>query len=157
MNTFYLNDKDQHRFWSKVEKAGSHSCWNWKAYRSTTGYGSFSFKGKPRGAHRISHYLFNGEIPKGMFVLHKCDNRACVNPSHLFAGTPMDNAIDMVSKGRSAKGESHSQARLTEESVRLIKKMYNEGIEPETISNAFSISKKYAVRIASGGRWAHIP
>ena len=91
------------RFWSKVLK--TESCWLWKGATQGTGYGRIA-RGKrnefpkPELAHRMSWELHNGPIPKGLIVLHRCDNPPCVKPSHLFVGTPKDNSDDKCSKGR---------------------------------------------------------
>jgi hypothetical protein len=91
------------RFWAKVDKRGPDDCWEWTGAAIAKGYGKIS-RG-PRGggqlaAHRVSWILAKSEIPDGQMVLHRCDNRLCVNPSHLFLGTNTDNMRDMVSKGR---------------------------------------------------------
>ena len=94
-----FTNKDLERYWNKVGK--TEDCWLWTANKFKGGYGQYQFLGKPNGAHRISWIIHYGEIPKGMHVLHRCDNPPCVNPNHLFLGTHTDNMKDKAEKGRS--------------------------------------------------------
>ena len=109
-----IKEKTIHRFWAKVDTSGE--CWNWIGAINTNGYGRFRLFGIPTSAHRASFIINYGSIPEldewhGMCVLHKCDNKCCVNPEHLFLGTQQDNIIDMYSKGRGhsnpSRGKDH--------------------------------------------------
>lgn len=102
------------RFWSKVDIRSEDECWPWLASGLRTRYGSFSVgpknKRRQSTAHRFAWELINGDIPAGMYVCHRCDNPSCMNPNHLFLGTPSDNTRDMMAKG---KGPQVMQMRKT--------------------------------------------
>lgn len=152
---------DMHtRFLSKVEISGL-SCWEWKASKIHSGYGQFKIRhNKMVGAHRTSWEMFNSPIPHGLYVLHKCDNRSCVNPMHLFLGTAKDNMQDKMNKGRCVspgfKGEKHYDAKLTDKIVISCRKRRISG---ELISE---LAKEYNVTFAAmrnaivGITWRHI-
>src|SRR5205814_1296462 len=122
-NRTALTDDD--RFWLKVDKEGPASlvgpCWQWTACLAQNGYGLFSYKRRVQGAHRASWQITNGLIPNNLHVLHRCDNRACVRPDHLFLGTHSDNMIDASVKNRCAR----SLAKLTPNQVRDIRVTLN--------------------------------
>lgn len=129
------------RFWAKVRK--THKCWEWTA-ATAKGYGRFCVK-KPviTQAHRMSWMLLKGAIPNGMWVLHKCDNRRCVNPKHLFLGKALDNMLDCVSKGRfnpkswALVGEDGPNAKLTAIEVRRIRTLHATGASRTAILKQF--------------------
>lgn len=123
------------RFWSKVDKTGN--CWLWKARLTEHGYGQFRFNNKTSRAHRVAYRLTKGDIPEGLHVLHRCDNRACVNPEHLFLGTHLDNMEDMKSKGKS---NAYYPRRFNEEQVRDIRDMYDSGISATSLGKIFGVT-----------------
>lgn len=138
------------RFWAKVDKSGD--CWEWTGY-TLNDYGRFMVyeAGKKPvcwTAHRMSYTLAHGPIPDGMNVLHKCDNRACVNPSHLFLGTQSDNLVDALKKGR-APG-----MKITEDDVRSIRSLPDKTLRE--LSEMFGISESQAWNIRNNKQWIHV-
>ena len=111
------------RFESKIAYESMSGCWLWTASLDRKNYGYFKTN-KTEKAHRVSYKLYNGPIPEGLSVCHKCDVPSCVNPDHLWLGTNKDNERDKIAKGRAnyARGESHIRAKLTEDAVIDIRK-----------------------------------
>ena len=141
-------------FWSKVEKG--EGCWNWTAAKDTSGYGKFA--NWPLGferSHRISWSLHHGPVPQGMCVLHRCDNRLCVNPDHLFIGTRDDNNKDRMRKGRggSASGVRNGNSKLNPIQVDEIRLHYALGATFRELATKYQIDWKTAKQIALRQIW----
>ena len=144
----------QERFWQKVDK--SADCWEWSASRNRFGYGKFGVGNKIKKAHRVAYELEIGSIPKGMCVLHKCDNRACVNPDHLWIGTQGDNIRDMWAKGRAnMNGIRNPRAKLCELDVWLIKELLKTQTQ-QSIANWFSVARSTIGSIKYGTNWVYL-
>lgn len=149
----------EERFWSKVTKGEPDECWLWTSSTYESGYGQFSIGHKKMGAHRFSYELHYGPLPDGMFALHKCDVRACVNPNHLFAGTKADNSQDMVNKGRcrAPKGEAVHTAKLTAEQVVEIRKSLADGTHTQSeLAKHYNVSYYTIHGIYTYTTWKHI-
>lgn len=137
------------RLLEKVKK--TNYCWNWTGRRCPKGYALMS-EGR---AHRFSYSVFNGPIPRGLYVLHRCDNRACVNPEHLFLGTQLDNMRDCKIKGRNVKGEKIWKAKLKENDIFCIRNNYRLG-EGRKMADMYHISTTHLYRIIRRDSWAHL-
>jgi HNH endonuclease len=144
------------RLASKYRENEVTGCWEWTAYINRHGYGTIEDNYKPKPAHRASFELHCGEIPKGMHVLHVCDNRKCVNPKHLFLGTHADNMADMIAKGREQRGAAHKRpnAKLTEMDVLAIKAA--RGISQKALGAQYGVGQDQISRIRSGKRWSYL-
>lgn len=134
----------------------ANDCWNWIGNTDKNGYGVIERDGKKLFAHRVSLHS-TGINVTDRFVCHKCDNPACVNPDHLFAGTPSDNVQDMISKGRKVeadrKGTKNPNSKLNENLVREIASA--EGSQQQ-IADRFGISQRTVSRIKRNETWLHM-
>lgn len=152
----------EERFWSKVKKLDD--CWEWIAYVRKDGYGYFGLaKNKPAKAHRLSWELVNGPIPDGLHILHRCDNRKCVNPEHLFLGTDQDNMDDMWAKGRQqsytnqVRGSSQHASVFTSNDVLEIRRHRNEdGVSIRKLAASYGVAYNTIWQIVNRKTWAHI-
>jgi len=184
-----LTESDKERFWSRVNKNGPvvreglSPCWIWdEAFRRKNGYGNFCFLYSAFLSHRVSWALHNGEIPYGLFVCHKCDNHACVNPAHLFLGTHTQNLEDMKAKGRSLKGrkkihsshlkgDAHPARRIpgwragsrngrsviTEFEIPHIRAMIATGKSVRKIAEIYGVGDNVIQKIRTSRTWKHVP
>ena len=107
---------------AKTDKSGD--CWVWHGSKAKFGYGILVLNGKNRLAHRLSYALANNvsDLPRGKHVCHKCDNPPCINPAHLFLGSPWDNQEDKRRKGRIPYGMDAFGTKLSDDDVRYIRK-----------------------------------
>lgn len=128
-------------------------CWGWGGPHSLNGYGQL-FDGKQNiYAHRLSYQLFFGGLPAGMCVLHKCDNRECTNPNHLFLGTHQDNSNDKLAKHREARGERCGSAKLSNIDVYAIRALLNIKVRQKEIAKRFGVNQSTVSKISSGKLW----
>ena len=141
------------KFEKKIEMIPECGCWIWMGTLALNGYGRLWMNKKRQSAHRASWKIYNGSIPNGMGILHRCDTKSCVNPHHLFLGTNKDNTQDAVKKNRQLKGESHGCAKLSEQEVKEIRK---DNHTLRTIAIDYSISRRQILRIKQGKSWRHI-
>lgn len=124
-------------FWNKVTIPNDSSqCWTWKGAKGRKGYGQVNCDCKCLKAHRVSWELANGEIPDGLWVLHSCDNPACVNPNHLFLGTQHDNTQDMMNKKRQFHKLTHDQMEMA------CRKIIEGESTPQELANELGVSSK---------------
>ena len=152
---------NEERFWANVDRKADEDCWLWTGcqtghhYKERLGYGVLSISGKPYYAHRFAWELTNGAIPDGMFVCHHCDHPSCVNPSHLFLGTPMDNTRDMVEKGRykAPFGEDSVARKAREARAAKIRDAYLGGETIYGLTQAFGLSTTTICEIIVGKIW----
>ncbi len=135
------------RFWSKVNKAGPtpvHKpelgvCWVWIA-STRDGYGQIWYNSTMMFSHRMSYILEYGSIPEDLCVLHKCDNRGCVRPEHLYPGTRSQNSKDMIDSKRQTSGERNPRCKLTVSQIFEIRRLSSLGIAQQEIIRTMGLS-----------------
>lgn len=158
-----MTPQDIARFWTKAKVLeGLDACWEWQAGLLGNGYGQFKLNGAPTYAHRIAWELTNGPVPERRNVLHRCDNKLCINPAHLFIGTQKENVADAIEKGRrepiieSRRGEKSNWAKVTEKEVLEIREMGRRGYSQRVIGEKFGISRPAVNLIINRKNWKHI-
>lgn len=157
--TFYNSKRMKNHtamFLSNIDKTTSAiGCW---LYKTGGVYGAIKIKGKAKRAHRFSYEHFKGPIPEGMLVCHKCDIPRCVNPDHLFLGTPSDNMIDMHKKerGNNIKGSQCPHAKLTEKIVAEIKSKALKQKKLKPIAIEYGLTSQEVYSIKHGHSWKHV-
>lgn len=158
------------RFWSNVKKdvlidSACGPCWIWTGYTSGDNYGAMQVSGRQRSAHRLSWEIHYGPIQDGMCVCHECDVSICVNPDHLFLGTPADNSLDRTIKGRSATGDHNGSKthpermtrKLTTDQVLEIRRLYDTGcLSHRKLAKRFNVGHAAIRKIVTGRTWKHV-
>ena len=125
---------------SNIVRIPFAECWYWRLAPGSHGYGQMMFPDhKPRLAHRLVYEHYVGPIPDGLHVLHRCDNRACCNPSHLFLGTPKDNMRDCVAKKRNSPPPVGANRKLTEAQQNEIVARFRGGEKCKAIASDYGI------------------
>lgn len=167
------------RFWARVDRNGplvlDTPCWLWTGKKNLFGYGRFgsrTFTPHVRQAHCVAWELAVGPIPDGLFVLHKCDVRACVRPDHLFTGTHQDNMTDRNTKGRQAKGDRSAMrlhpeivrrgedaplTKLTAPQVLEIRARFAGGERLVDLGRAFGVNPVTVSAVVRRETWKHLP
>ena len=146
-------DKRREKFLARVKVVDG--CWVFQGMKKGNGYGAVKRDGKFIFAHRYSWMLHKGDIG-GLLVCHKCDNRLCVNPDHLFLGTQKDNQQDMRRKGRHTFGERSKTSKLSTEDVLEIYRLYDSGIGTIRLARQFGVTKNLLWLIVRGKAWNHL-
>lgn len=165
------------RFLTMISPEPNTGCWLWTGYVDAPGYGQININRRAVRTHRVSYELHFGPIPNGLFVCHKCDERTCVNPAHLFLGTHRDNMRDMMNKGRgtarsdhpfrtgackalaianSPRGEAKARAKLTDAAVlemRRVAHLFSE----RYLASMYGVSRGVVRSAVAGRTWSHVP
>lgn len=137
-------------------------CWPWRRSCAKSGYGQGFWNGKVRTAHRMTYEAYYGPIPDGLHIMHTCDNRACVNPAHLRAGTNYDNILDRIQKGRSSHkppkiGAQVNTAKLTDKQVLEIRALgpiqYG---QLEQVAAQYGVKRQTITNIRGRRAWKHL-
>jgi len=157
----------EERFWKMVDKNGPipphrpelGPCWVWTGAKSTKfGYGSMGGAPGQKGikTHRLSWEIHYGQIPNELWVLHKCDNPPCVNPSHLFLGDASDNAKDAASKGRTLQGVRHPDTPFNESDIIEIRRRFSSGVSQHQLAREHNVSHMTIWQIVNDWTWRHL-
>lgn len=153
-----VTGSDVNRFWEKVDKSGD--CWTWTACGRGNGYGCMKIAGRVCDVHRLAWLIHFGDIASGLLVCHKCDNRICVRPDHLFLGTSKDNVRDMIDKGRDSTrpvGERCHKAKATTEIVSVIRTLaLDTTLSYTDIGKIVGLERTTVAQIARGRSWKHV-
>jgi hypothetical protein len=138
------------RYWEYVDIKGEDECWEWTGHKTSAGYGLMYWQGELKYAHRLSLEFDGRPVPTRWHACHTCDNPPCVNPKHLFPGTPHDNSKDKVAKGRHSYGENHPNAKLTDTDVAEIRRLASEGVWQSDLARMFNVNSCHISKLVAG-------
>lgn len=155
LHLIFDNDKDrdqfERRFWSRVDRLGQ--CWEWTQGCSAFGYGAVNRRqsgiDRQYRTHRVAYELAYGAIPDHLHVCHRCDNRKCCRPEHLFLGTAADNALDRDTKGRGS-------TKLTATDARNIRTSYAQGVPMKQLAEQYGVRYVSIRAIVRRESWRHV-
>ena len=150
----------EERFWAKVDKTSNpNGCWEWTAARVSSGrYGGFKWSHtRMVNAHRASMMLAGHEIDSSDFICHKCDNTICVNPDHLYVGTPLTNAQDKSARGRTIRGVDAFTAVLTPAKVVEIRALVAGGAVQREVAELYGVTQGHISDVVHRHVWAWVP
>lgn len=154
-----IEKTDEDRFNNKYEINDGTGCWEWTAATDDDGYGVFTESGEYVRAHRYSYKLHNGEIPKGLFVLHDCHNPGCVNPDHLHTGDGSDNMQDAIEAGRFPDTEQQRErvSVLDKDDVIEIRQRYkSEDITQTSLADEYGVELPTVCDLLHGRTWSDV-
>lgn len=159
-----VKEKTIERFWSKIKFGNADECWEWQRALTKAGYGMFGLGRTVDGLMYAHRYVFTrvvDDFDNTLQVLHKCDNPACCNPNHLFAGTQKDNMRDCKNKGRASKpphhfGSNHNKAKLNEDDISKILISVANGEHVKDVAKSYGITRQMIWLIRKGKNWKHV-
>lgn len=134
--------------WFFTQKDESDSgCWEWSRSRRKDGYGQIMYAGKQRTTHRLAYELAHGSIPDGAQINHRCHNRACINPDHLYAGSQLDNMRDTVRDGLHCFGDDHPGTKIPDADVPSVLSRLERGETMRSIADDYGCTRRPVRRI----------
>lgn len=142
-------------FWRRVKRACASACWEWQAAKSS-GYGYVWYQERVVQAHRVAYELAVCPIPRGLYVMHICDNRACCNPSHLVVGTQAANMTDAVRKARMQRGMQRPLSKLTDDTVLQARAERASGAGVSELAARYRVNHRTMGMALRGETWKHI-